>query len=78
MSTGRRSRRPSDLQSEGPDRIEVVFRGKEREILLPRPLPIHIEYFTDFVDEFGEMKERPDVYMLIRKVEAILAWTSQD
>jgi L,D-transpeptidase YcbB len=60
------------------ERIEAAIGGKERTVFLPRPLPIHIEYFTDFVDEFGELKERPDVYGLIRKVEAILARTSQD
>jgi L,D-transpeptidase YcbB len=60
------------------ERIEGAIGGKERTVFLPRPLPIHIEYFTDFVDEFGELKERPDVYGLIRKVEAILARTSQD
>jgi hypothetical protein len=60
------------------ERIEAVIGGKERTVFLARPLPIHIEYFTDFVDEFGEIKERPDVYGLIRKVEVILARTSQD
>jgi L,D-transpeptidase YcbB len=60
------------------ERIEAAIGGKERTVFLARPLPIHIEYFTDFVDEFGEIKERPDVYGLIRKVEAILARTSQD
>ncbi len=60
------------------ERIEAAIGGKERTVFLPRPLPIHIEYFTDFVDEFGEMKERPDVYGLIRKVEVILARASQD
>ena len=60
------------------ERIEAAIGGKERTVFLPRPLPIHIEYFTDFVDEFGEIKERPDVYGLIRKVEVILARTSQD
>jgi murein L,D-transpeptidase YcbB/YkuD len=60
------------------ERIEAAIGGKERTVFLARPLPIHIEYFTDFVDEFGEMKERSDVYGLIRKVEAILARVSQD
>jgi L,D-transpeptidase YcbB len=60
------------------ERIEAAIGGKERTVFLPRPLPIHIEYFTDFVDEFGDMKERPDVYGLIRKVEAILGQASQD
>jgi L,D-transpeptidase YcbB len=60
------------------ERIEAAIGGKERTVFLARPLPIHIEYFTDFVDEFGDLKERPDIYGLIRKVEAILARTSQD
>ena len=60
------------------ERIEAAIGGKERTVFLARPLPIHIEYFTDFIDEFGEFKERPDVYGLIRKVEVILARASQD
>ncbi len=59
-------------------RIEAAIGGPERTVFLPRPLPIHIEYFTEFVDEFGELKERPDVYGLTRKVEGILAQASQD
>jgi L,D-transpeptidase YcbB len=60
------------------ERIEAAIGGKERTVFLPRPLPIHIEYFTDFADEFGEIKERPDVYGLIRKVEGMLGRPSQD
>ena len=60
------------------ERIEAAFGDKERTMFLPRPLPVHIVYFTDFVDEFGELQERPDVYGLIRKVECILAKASQD
>jgi murein L,D-transpeptidase YcbB/YkuD len=60
------------------ERIESAFGDKERTVFLPHPLPIHIVYFTDFVDEFGELQERPDVYGLIRKVEGILARASQD
>jgi murein L,D-transpeptidase YcbB/YkuD len=60
------------------ERIEAAIGGKERTVFLPRPLPIHIEYFTDFTDEFGELKERQDVYGLIRRVEGMLARVSQD
>jgi L,D-transpeptidase YcbB len=60
------------------ERIEAAIGGKERTVFLARPLPIHIEYFTDFVDEFGELKERPDVYGLIRKVLGMLGGASQD
>jgi murein L,D-transpeptidase YcbB/YkuD len=47
-------------------------------VFLPRPLPVHIEYFTEFVDESGELQERPDVYGLARKVEGTLGRASQD
>jgi murein L,D-transpeptidase YcbB/YkuD len=60
------------------ERIEATIGDKERTVFLPRPLSIHIEYFTDFVDEFGELQERADVYGLVRKVEGILARASQD
>ena len=60
------------------ERIEAAIGSKERTAFLARPLPIHIEYFTDFVDEFGELQERPDVYGLIRKVEGRLAHEGQD
>jgi L,D-transpeptidase YcbB len=60
------------------EQIESAFGDKERTVFLPHPLPIHIVYFTEFVDEFGELQERPDVYGLIRKVEGILARSSQD
>jgi murein L,D-transpeptidase YcbB/YkuD len=59
------------------ERIEAAIGGKERTVFLPRLLPIHIEYFTDFIDESGDLKERPDVYGLIRKVEGMLARGSQ-
>jgi L,D-transpeptidase YcbB len=60
------------------ERIEASFGDRERTVFLPHLLPIHIEYFTDFVDEFGDLQERPDVYGLIPKVESILARASQD
>jgi L,D-transpeptidase YcbB len=60
------------------ERIEALIGGKERTVFLSRPLPIHIEYFTEFVDEFGDLRERPDVYGLIRRVEGILAQAGQD
>ena len=55
------------------ERIDAAIGGPERTVFLPRPLPIHIEYFTEFVDEFGELQERPDVYGLAQKVAGILS-----
>ena len=60
------------------ERIEAAVGGPERTVFLPRPLPIHIEYFTEFVDEFSGLRELPDIYGLTRKVAGILAQASQD
>jgi len=59
-------------------RITGVFGGRERTVFLPRPLPIHIEYFTEFVDELGELRERGDVYGITRRVADRLSKTRQD
>jgi len=59
-------------------RIEAAFGGPERTVFLPQPLPVHIEYFTEFVDEVGELRERPDVYGLTQKVAGMIAAASQD
>ena len=57
-------------------RISAAIGGPERTVFLPQPLPIHIEYFTDFVDEDGILQERPDVYGLTQKVAVTLSATS--
>jgi L,D-transpeptidase YcbB len=59
-------------------RLDAAIGGPERTVFLPQPLPIHIEYFTDFVDEDGILQERPDVYGLTQKVAGTLSATSQD
>ncbi|MBV8441580.1 MAG: L,D-transpeptidase family protein [Hyphomicrobiales bacterium] len=60
------------------ERITAAIGGPERTVFLPRPVPIHIEYFTEFVDEFGALQERPDVYGLEQKVANILSSVRQD
>ena len=60
------------------ERINAMIGGPERTVLLPQPLPIHIEYFTEFVDEFGELQERADVYGVTRKVAGMLSAERQD
>jgi murein L,D-transpeptidase YcbB/YkuD len=59
-------------------RIDAAIGGHERTVFLPSPLPIHIEYFTDFVDEDGILQERPDVYGLTQKVADTLPADRQD
>ncbi len=53
-------------------RIKKMIGGEERTIMLPAPLPIHIVYFTAFVDRSGELKLRDDIYGYSAKVEAAL------
>ncbi len=53
-------------------RVSAAIGGPERTVFLPRPVPIHIEYFTEFVDENGTLQERPDVYGLTQKVAGTL------
>jgi murein L,D-transpeptidase YcbB/YkuD len=46
--------------------------GGERYVYLPKPLPIHIEYFTAYVDDAGELQMRDDLYGYSRKVKQAL------
>lgn len=43
-------------------RVRRLIGGSERYINLSKPLPIHIEYFTAYVDEGGRLVLRPDLY----------------
>ncbi len=43
-------------------RLKGMIGSGERMIPLPQHLPIHIAYFTTFVDENGQLQQRPDVY----------------
>jgi murein L,D-transpeptidase YcbB/YkuD len=59
-------------------RLQSLFGGAERTIPLPRAIPIHLEYFTEFVDESGALQDREDVYGIARRVAGTFAHTSQD
>ncbi|MBB4196911.1 murein L,D-transpeptidase YcbB/YkuD [Rhodoblastus sphagnicola] len=43
-------------------RIEKMYGKSERRVNLPAPLPIHIGYFTEEVDENGQIHAFDDVY----------------
>jgi murein L,D-transpeptidase YcbB/YkuD len=43
-------------------RVRRLIGGSERYINLNKPLPIHIEYFTAYVDEDGQLRLRGDLY----------------
>ena len=53
-------------------RLRSLIGETERTIFLPRPVPIHIEYFTAFVDEAGALQTRDDVYGHMQRVESAL------
>lgn len=53
-------------------RVKKLIGGKERYVYLPRPLPVHIEYFTAYVDQAGALQLRGDIYGYSRRVRAAL------
>ncbi len=53
-------------------RIKKMVGGNERTINLPQPVPVHIVYFTAFVDATGALKLRDDVYGYSAKVRNAL------
>jgi murein L,D-transpeptidase YcbB/YkuD len=40
----------------------MVGVGGERFIRLKTPIPVHISYFTSFIDDNGQLVTRPDIY----------------
>jgi murein L,D-transpeptidase YcbB/YkuD len=54
-------------------RFQALLGTSEKAVFLPHPLPIHIEYFTEFVDATGAAQEREDVYGLTAQVAATLS-----
>ena len=57
-------------------RVEGMVGGGERTVNLPRPVQVHINYFTAFVDDAGQLRLRGDVYGYSAKVRAALGLTS--
>jgi murein L,D-transpeptidase YcbB/YkuD len=54
-------------------KFQALLGTNEKAVFLPHPLPIHIEYFTEFVDAAGAAQEREDVYGLTAQVAATLS-----
>ncbi len=59
-------------------KVEGLIGPNERAVFVPAPLPIHIEYFTEFVDSGGALRERDDIYGLTARVAATLSRLGQD
>ncbi len=53
-------------------RVKAMVGGAERTINLPQPLPIHILYFTAFVDPQKGLQVRDDVYGYSGRVKTAL------
>ncbi|RBP06298.1 murein L,D-transpeptidase YcbB/YkuD [Roseiarcus fermentans] len=71
--------RLAEIVLEWPEaRVEAAIGRAERTVFLPRPLPVHIEYFTAFVDADGTLEQRPDVYGLTQRVASTLSAAGQD
>lgn len=44
----------------------AIERGEQRDILLPEPVPVHLVYWTAWIDSVGTLQFRDDVYGLDR------------
>ncbi|WP_293722824.1 L,D-transpeptidase family protein [Stappia sp.] len=43
-------------------RLKAMVGGSEKRVNLSRHVPVHLAYFTAFVDENGALQRRPDIY----------------
>jgi murein L,D-transpeptidase YcbB/YkuD len=59
-------------------RLQSLIGATQRTVMLPHAIPIHLEYFTEFVDPTGALQEREDVYGIAARVAGTIAQTSQD
>ena len=61
---------PQDNWNE--QRLRALVGKGERTIRLTAGVPVHLHYFTAFVDDEGKMQLRDDIYGHSRKVQAAL------
>ncbi|MFP5288813.1 MAG: murein L,D-transpeptidase, partial [Thermoanaerobaculia bacterium] len=76
-----RVERPADLANwvlrDHPEWSEEAVQaaldaGRERSVEIPEPIPVHIGYWTAWVDDQGTLRFGPDVYDQDRDVAAFL------
>jgi murein L,D-transpeptidase YcbB/YkuD len=53
-------------------RLKKLVGGSEKRVDFPRPINVHITYFTAWVDDSGALQTRPDLYGHDRRVEQAL------
>jgi len=41
-------------------RLQAMIGDTQRTVALPHPIPIHLEYFTEFVDAEGALQNREE------------------
>lgn len=69
----------SVLGSSWPEtRLKDLIGDSERYVYLPKPLPIHIDYFTAYVDDDGRLQLRDDIYGYSHKVKIALGLEKDD
>ena len=54
------------------ERLEKLIGSTERYITLSQPLPVHVEYFTTYVNETGKLIQRQDLYGYSLRVKRAL------
>src|SRR3954454_9058502 len=57
-------------------RLRSLIGGGERTIRLPQRIPVHLTYFTTFIDEKGELRQIADLYGVNNKVRVALGLPS--
>ena len=58
------------------DRLKKLVGGREQQVNLTKHIPVHITYFTAWVDDAGKLQVRADVYGHDKRVERALGLTS--
>jgi L,D-transpeptidase YcbB len=59
-------------------RLQAMIGLTQRTVMLPHPIPIHLEYFTTFVDATGALHDRDDIYGITARVAGTITKSSQD
>lgn len=55
-------------------RLKSLIGGKERRVDLARPVPVHLAYFTHWVNDNGRMDVRPDLYGHHAKLKKMMGY----
>lgn len=60
-------------------RLEAAFaKGERKTVVLDNPVPVHLVYFTAWVDENGEANFREDLYGWDRQLQRVLEQRTPD